>query len=124
MVETVAVLVSRDSNPQLINAYTSKINVELSKSSRSYERETALLFFYYASHYLSIDLFQEYRLGEKYLYFNNDKSFRVKATFIRHLPRLGYFFTREEKIENAIILSRLTKDPDPEVQLVPSCLRS
>jgi hypothetical protein len=36
VVETVAVLVSRDSSPQLINAYASKVNVELSKSSRSF----------------------------------------------------------------------------------------
>lgn len=36
VVETVVKLVGRDSNPALINAYASKINVELSKSSRSY----------------------------------------------------------------------------------------
>jgi len=38
VVETVVRLVSRDSNPGLINTYASKISVELSKSSKSYER--------------------------------------------------------------------------------------
>jgi len=38
VVEGVVKLISRDSNPALINAYASKINAELSKSSRSYER--------------------------------------------------------------------------------------
>jgi hypothetical protein len=39
-------------------------------------------------------MFQEYRLGEKYLSFSTDKNFKVKSTFIRHLPRLVYFLTR------------------------------
>lgn len=38
VVETVIILISRDGNSALINAYVSKINVELSKSSKSYER--------------------------------------------------------------------------------------
>jgi hypothetical protein len=63
-------------------------------------------------------MFQEYRLGEKYLSFNTDKNFKVKASFIKHLPRMYYFLTREEKIEHAIILPRLAKDPDPEIQIV------
>ena len=40
-------LITRESNPSLTNNYTSKISVELSKSSKSYEREAALLYFYY-----------------------------------------------------------------------------
>ena len=47
VVETIVMMLSRDCNPNIINAYTSKVSVELSKSSRSYERESALLFFYY-----------------------------------------------------------------------------
>ena len=119
LVEAMVMLVTRDGSSSLMNAYTSKISVELCKSSKSYERETALLFFYYgmvyidtASFYCSIELFQEYRLGEKYLSFNTDKNFKVKTTFIRYLPRILYFLTREEKIEYTIILSRLTKDND------------
>lgn len=38
LIETIVKLVLRDSNSSLINAYTSKISVELSKSSKSYER--------------------------------------------------------------------------------------
>lgn len=47
VVEGLVKLISRDSNSALINTYASKINAELSKSSRSYEREIAVLFFYF-----------------------------------------------------------------------------
>ena len=70
LVEAMVMLVTREGSSSLMNAYTSKISVELCKSSKSYERETALLFFYFgmvcidtASFYCSIELFQEYRLG-------------------------------------------------------------
>ena len=43
LVEAMVRLVTREGSPTLINAYTSKISVELCKSSKSYERETALL---------------------------------------------------------------------------------
>lgn len=33
----------------LINNYASKINVELAKSARSYEREAAMTFLYYSN---------------------------------------------------------------------------
>ena len=95
VIETIVTVLSRDCNPSVINSYASKISVELSKSSRSFERESALLFFYHASQNFSVEMFQEYRLGEKYLYFHNDKNFKVKAAFIQHLPKLSYFFTRE-----------------------------
>lgn len=54
-------------------------------------------------------------MGEKFLSFNNDKNFLVKATFIRFLPRMYYYFTREEKLEYSIIVSRFNKDSDPEI---------
>lgn len=47
LVEAVVKMVTRDGSSALINAYSSKISVELSKSSKSYERETAIHFFYY-----------------------------------------------------------------------------
>ena len=49
VIETIVTVLSRDCNPSVINSYASKISVELSKSSRSFERESALLFFYHAS---------------------------------------------------------------------------
>lgn len=63
-----------------------------------------------------MELFQEYRLGEKYLAFNVDKNFKVRTAFIKRLPRITYFLAREEKIELAIIISRLAKDPDYEIR--------
>lgn len=54
-------------------------------------------------------------MGEKFLSFNNDKNFLVKATFIRFLPRMYYYFSREEKLEYSIIVSRFNKDSDPEI---------
>jgi hypothetical protein len=62
-----------------------------------------------------MDMFYEYKLGEKYLSFNNDKIFKVQASFISHLSRIFYFLSREERLEYSIILSRLTKDNDPEI---------
>lgn len=38
LVEAVVRIVTRDGSSALINAYSSKISVELSKSSKSYER--------------------------------------------------------------------------------------
>lgn len=52
-------------------------------------------------------------MGEKFLQFNNEKNLKNKLLFIKNLPRLAYFLTREEKIEHTIILTRLRKDPDP-----------
>lgn len=37
-------------------------------------------------------------MGEKYLQFNNEKNLKNKLNFIIFLPRLSYFFTKEEKI--------------------------
>lgn len=60
-------------------------------------------------------MFYEYKLGEKYLSFNNDKVFRVKAKFINYLPRIYYFLNKEERLEYSIILTRLAKDQDAEI---------
>ena len=38
LVEAIVRLVTREASPSLMNAYTSKISVELCKSSKSYER--------------------------------------------------------------------------------------
>ena len=51
------------SSNNLINNYASKFNVELSKSSKSHEREASMLFFYFASFYFSIETFQEFKMG-------------------------------------------------------------
>jgi hypothetical protein len=118
LTETVVKLASRDCNPLLINAYVSKVSNELSKSCRSYERETALLFYFHCSYRLSIEVFREYKLGEKYLALNNDKVFKVRAAFITHLPRIYYFLTKEERLEYGIIVARLAKDQDPELAKV------
>lgn len=82
----------------LINNYASKCNVDLSKSGKSHEREASMLFFYYSSFYFSIETFQEFKMGEKFLQFNNEKSLKNKLLFIKYLPRMVYFLTREEKI--------------------------
>ncbi len=108
-------LATRDSSQVLINAYVSKVSNELSKSTRSYERETALLFYYYFSFHLSIEVFREYKLGEKYLGLNNDRVFKVRAAFLTHLPRIYYFLGKEERLEYGIIVARINKDPDPEL---------
>jgi hypothetical protein len=50
-------LLTRESSPTLINNYTSKISVELSKSSKSYEREAALLYFYHGKSIIIKQLF-------------------------------------------------------------------
>jgi hypothetical protein len=42
----IVALVSRDASSTLINSYVSRVNVELSKSTRSFEREAAMRFFY------------------------------------------------------------------------------
>lgn len=116
LIKLIVSFLSREcSSAILINNYASKVNVELSKSTRGYEREAAMLFFYYASFEFSIDTFHEFKMGEKFLQFNNEKSLKNKLLFIRYLPRLIYFFTREEKIEYTISLTRLKKDMDPEV---------
>jgi len=57
-----------------------------------------LLFYYYASFYLSIEVFREYKLGEKYLALNNDKVFKVRAEFLMHLSRIYYFLSKEERL--------------------------
>ena len=76
------------------------------------------MFLYTASHYLSLEAFAEYRLGEKYLHFYNDKSFKVKALFVQNLPRIAYFLSKEETIEYTIIVERIKQDPDPELRNV------
>ena len=53
-----------------------------------------MLFFYYASFYFSIETFQEFKMGEKFLQFNNEKNLKNKLLFIKNLPRLSYFLTR------------------------------
>ena len=118
MVELMVRLITRDCNSSLINSYVSKVAIELGRSSRSFERESALLFFYTASHYMSLEAFAEYRLGEKYLHFYNDKSFKVRALFLQHLPRIVYFLNKEETIEYAIIMDKMKLDSDPEMQSV------
>jgi hypothetical protein len=60
-------------------------------------------------------MYQEYKLGEKFLTFNSDKSFENKYIFVKYLERIQYFFNREEKIEMAIIISRLMKDADSDI---------
>lgn len=88
------------------------------KSSRSFERDIALSFFYSCTFQFSIDTVQEYRLGEKYLSFNTDKNYKIRTSFIEHLPRILYFLTKEEKIEYSIIVNRLKKDQDIDIQFV------
>jgi hypothetical protein len=114
MVELIVILLRRDIY-NLMNFYASKIHVEFSKSARSHERQAAIQFLYFSSFYFSIETFQEYKLGEKFLYFNNDKAPANKFLFMRYLERVQYFLTREETIEMAIVVSRLMKDSDPEV---------
>ena len=81
-----------------MNFYTSKIHVEFSKSPKSHERQAVIQFLYYCSFYFSMETYQEYKLGEKFLNFSNDKSFQNKLLFIKYFERIQYFFSREEKI--------------------------
>jgi hypothetical protein len=113
MVEMIVIFLRRDIY-NLMNFYASKIHVEFSKSARSHERQAAIQFLYFSSFYFSIETFQEYKLGEKFLYFSNDKSLANKFFFMRYLERIQYFLTREEKIEMALVVSRLMKDSDVE----------
>lgn len=89
--------------------------MEFSKSTKSHERQAAIQFLYYCSFYFSIETFQEYKLGEKFLCFASDKFIGVKLLFAKYLERMQYFLTREEKIEMAIIIGRLVKEGDPEL---------
>lgn len=50
----ILLLVRECSSSSLVNNYVSKIHVELSKSTRSHEREAAMLFFYYSTFEFSI----------------------------------------------------------------------
>ncbi len=50
--ELFVILLSQCSGMGLvINTYTSKINVELAKSPKSYEREAAIYFYYYGTYH-------------------------------------------------------------------------
>lgn len=93
MVEIIVILLRRDIYT-LMNFYASKIHVEFSKSPKSHERQAAIQFLYYCSFYFSIDTFQEYKLGEKFLCFSTDKSLANRFLFIKYLERVQYFLTR------------------------------
>lgn len=49
-------------------------------------------------------------MGEKYLQFSTEKSMKNKLLFIKNLPEVMYYFTREEKIELTIIINKLKKE--------------
>lgn len=53
-----------------------------------------MLFFYYATYEFSIDTFQEFKMGEKYMQFSNEKNLKNKLNFINYLPRMNYYFTK------------------------------
>ena len=118
LIEMIAMLLSQEGSPVLTNTYISKISTELMKSSKSYERDVALTFFHRCTYYFSIEMVQEYRLGEKYLFFNSDKNYKIKHFFISHLSRMIYFLTKEERIEMSIIINRLKKDTSLDIQQV------
>lgn len=47
--------------------------------------------------------------------FSNDKSLANRLLFVQYLERVQYFFTREEKMEMAIVISRMIKDNEVEL---------
>lgn len=109
MMQLTVILVRRDMS-SLMNFYASKIHVQFSKSVNSHERQASLQFLYYSSLYLSIEAFQQYKLGQKFLCFSADKELANRLLFLKYLQRVQYFLTREEKVEMATITSRMAND--------------
>jgi len=54
----------------------------------------ALRFYHFCSFHFSIEIFNEFKLGEKILSFNNDKNLKIKGFFVTSLPRILYFLTK------------------------------
>ena len=92
------------------------------KSSKSYERDIAITFFHLCTFFFSVETIQEYRIGEKFLSFNSDKNYKIRAFFINHLPRMAYFLAKEELIEYSVIVNILKKDTSYDTQQVRICL--
>lgn len=42
-----------------------------------------------------MDIFQEFKMGEKFLQFSNEKNIKNKLLFIKYCPEIMYYFTRE-----------------------------
>lgn len=41
-----------------------------------------------------MDTFQEFKMGEKFLQFNNEKTLKNRMIFLQYCPEVMYYFTR------------------------------